>query len=1357
MMPPPKTGSASSPAASSQQLLPLPPDASTRGGDADLYDDSSDSDLELDLSELDPTTAPAAIPQRQPSDTSTSSRSASRLLSRLSPSRQAPEKGTDPPPTRGIALRNLRMSSGGGGARRKTSAGYGRLGHDRDGQDVEDGDEAAAGLLDDGEYGESSSSRRSRRRSRSNASHDDDAPLLSGRRSRPRRSFAGDRLQHFAQLSSQLRLPSFMSGRGDGGRSGNGEGVGDDGEDDGGHEDDEDDASASRMLAVGSTGYYGARRFPPNIVSNAKYTAWSFLPLTLYNEFSFFFNMYFLLVALSQIIPALRIGYLLTYIAPLAFVLTITLGKEAYDDIERRRRDNEANSEEYTVLSFEESGPSTSVRSRRKMKSASVRRGRKGSATAAPRDRLADIQEEEEQTEGRGARPSPITVYEISRKSRDLKVGDVLKLHKGQRVPADVVILKCLAGEHGHAPAAVDVTDEPSLLVETATDGAPGPSRNGKDKEVDEPQKVGGETFIRTDQLDGETDWKLRLASPLTQSLPTADFVRLRLTAGKPDKKVNEFVGTIELMPTREDALLQRESGESSTGDVANSAPLSIDNTAWASTVIASQATTLAVVVYTGPQTRSALSTSPSRSKNGLLEYEINSLTKILCALTLALSIVLVALEGFSNTTGSVWYVKIMRFLVLFSTIVPISLRVNLDLGKTVYSYFIQHDPGMPGAVVRTSTIPEDLGRIEYLLSDKTGTLTQNEMEMKKIHVGTVSYANDAMDEVTTYVRQGFHVPPTLDSDGAAAGVLVTPSTTYTATANMGATRTRREIGARVRDVVLALALCHNVTPTTDEDEDGKVVTSYQASSPDEIAIVRWTESVGLRLVHRDRKGMTLESTAEAGRPVVQVRILDTFPFTSDSKRMGIIVQFYENTASVGRRDLEQGEIWFYQKGADTVMGAIVATNDWLDEETANMAREGLRTLVVGRRRLSPAQYQEFAAAYQEASLAITGRDQGMQKVVAQHLEHDLELLGVTGVEDKLQRDVKPSLELLRNAGIKIWMLTGDKVETARCVAVSSRLVARGQHIYTVARLRRKDGAQEHLDFLRSKPDTCLLVDGESLALLLAHFATDFVAVAVQLPAVVACRCSPTQKAEVARLIRSHTRKRVCCIGDGGNDVSMIQAADVGVGIVGKEGRQASLAADFSITQFCHLTKLLVWHGRNSYKRSAKLAQFVIHRGLIIAVCQTMFSIAIRFEPEGLYRDWLLVGYATVYTAAPVLSLVLDRDVDESLASLYPELYRELTSGRSLSYRTFFVWVLISIYQGCLIQGLSQILTDVEGKKMVAVSYTVLILNELLMVAIEITTWHYVMVLSILGTFLIYVGSVPFLADYFDLAFILTW
>ncbi|KAI1618019.1 phospholipid-translocating ATPase [Exophiala viscosa] len=1024
----------------------------------------------------------------------------------------------------------------------------------------------------------------------------------------------------------------------------------------------------SRAILVGQT---QKKRYPTNVVSNAKYTAWSFLPRTLYNEFSFFLNIYFLLVALSQVIPYLRIGYMSTYIVPLACVLTITIGKEAVDDIARRRRDAEANSELFTGLSFKD---------------------------GTPRER---------------------GVVEVPKRSRDIKVGDVLKLGKNQRVPADVIILKsCLS----------ELVDE--IAVDGDVDGS------GASLAIST-----GETFIRTDQLDGETDWKLRLPSPLSQNLSIADLQRLHITAGAPDKNVNAFVGTLQLPSTQHGPYdphsIDEDRGGSNDDDhVRNneSAPLTIDNTAWANTVLASSTVTYCAVVYTGRQTRSALSTSPSRSKTGLLENEINNLTKILCILTLTLSIVLVALEGFEPSNEKPWYVAIMIYLILFSTIIPISLRVNLDLGKSVYAHFIEHDKGIPDTVVRTSTIPEDLGRIEYLLSDKTGTLTQNEMQLRKVHVGTVAYSGEAMEEVAAYVDQAFATGSKKDGRATELGAT---------------TKTRREIGVRVRDLVLALALCHNVTPTTDEI-DGKKTVSYQASSPDEIAIVEFTESVGLRVLRRDRESIVLQSVT-TGELVVRAEIKDIFPFTSDSKRMGIIVQLSSDIPGLASAD----ELWFFQKGADTVMSSIVAANDWLDEETANMAREGLRTLVVGRKRMSPSQYADFSSAYTDASLALHERDAGMAAVVKSHLEHDLELLGVTGVEDRLQKDVKPSLELLRNAGVKIWMLTGDKIETARCVAVSARLVARGQHIQTLAKLKTKAQGKDVLDMLRSQTESCLLIDGESLGLMLSYFRPEFITIAVKLPAVIACRCSPTQKAEVAQLIRQYTKKRVCCIGDGGNDVSMIQAADVGIGIVGKEGRQASLAADFSITQFCHITKLLVWHGRNSYKRSAKLAQFIIHRGLIISVCQTMYNIAGHFDPKGLFKDWLMVGYATVYTMAPVFTLVLDRDVDEQVANLYPELYKELKSGKSLSYQTFFTWVLVSVYQGAIIQGLSQLLVGaIDGPRMLSVSFTVLILNELIMVAVAVTTWHPIMIVCIVGTAALYAGSVPFLGGYFDLAYV---
>lgn len=1300
--------------------------------DDDDGDRESDLDLDLDLNELDPQPRPST------DGTKTGTRQPSTVRSSYDFGARIP-------------LRNLRF----GGRRRARR-------NEEDAEDLE----ALVGDDDDDEPQSKPPSAAS-----SGVSAYDDAPLLS-------RENGGGGLRKFSRAagldglgdnrkrrkgiwryipfltpSSSMQLPAT-------------------GEDEEKPEDDHDPA-ATRHVTVGQK---QTARFPTNAISNAKYTPWSFLPRTLFNEFKFFFNMYFLLVAMSQIIPALRIGYLSTYVAPLAFVLMITLGKEATDDLNRRKRDREANSEPYKVLRFETPGSlgGSAGRNKRKIKSISEKKKGKRRRVSHEDVRLQAAEDEEHSTQDVDAPSSE--VVEIIKPSAQLKVGDVVVLEKDQRVPADVVILKsfstdtvALANEpqRQSSDSALRDMGDGATVARSLLQSETANRQDLSNETTSSDPSGGGEAFIRTDQLDGETDWKLRLATPLAQTLPSSEYIRLRVTAGKPDKKVNDFVGTIALEAKQHRAYDPPLDGEEAA---IKSTALNIDNTAWANTVLASSTTVHAVVVYTGAQTRAALSTSASRSKTGLLELEINSLVKILCILTAALSIILVAIHGVEEHDGNKWYIDAMRFLILFSTIVPISLRVNLDMGKSVYAWFIHHDAGIPGTVVRTSTIPEDLGRIEYLLSDKTGTLTRNEMELRKVHVGTVSYGGEAMEEVISYVRQAFTF-----SEDAQPGTLFSPSAAISSLS--GATRTRKEIGLRVRDLVLALALCHNVTPTTEEDESGQSKVSYQASSPDEIAIVEWTESVGLRLQHRDRKRITLQYTGD-DRIIVRVEVLNVFPFTSDSKRMGIIVRFIRDTS---RSHDEDGEIVFFQKGADTVMTSIVAANDWLDEETDNMAREGLRTLVVGRKNLSAQQYSAFSSAFAEASLSLAGRDAAMSSVVKQHLEQNLELLGVTGVEDKLQPNVKPSLELLRNAGIKIWMLTGDKVETARCVAVSSKLVSRGQTIHTIANLKRRDTALDALGMLHNQTNAALLIDGQSLALYLRYHRDAFISLAVRLPAVIACRCSPTQKADVAHLIRAFTKKRIACIGDGGNDVSMIQAADVGVGIVGKEGRQASLAADFSITQFAYLTKLLVWHGRNSYRRSAKLAQFVMHRGLIISICQTVFSIASRFEPIALYRDWLLVGYATIYTMMPVFSLTLDRDVDENLANLYPELYKEVTLGKSLSYKTFFIWVAISVYQGLIIQGGSEVLVPSFNRsdnnnsssssttiadssyaplqttgfrKMVALSYSVLVINELCMVAAEITEWHYMMWASIVATAVMYVGSVPFLGEYFDEGFV---
>ncbi|PJF19991.1 Phospholipid-transporting ATPase [Paramicrosporidium saccamoebae] len=492
-----------------------------------------------------------------------------------------------------------------------------------------------------------------------------------------------------------------------------------------------------------------------------------------------------------------------------------------------------------------------------------------------------------------------------------------------------------------------------------------------------------------------------------------------------------------------------------------------------------------------------------------------------------------------------------------------------------------------------------------------------------------------------------------------------------------------------------------------------------------------------MTLLYRDRETIKIQVEGK----LLVYDILHVFPFTSETKRMGIIV-----------RDSDSGEIFFLQKGADAMMAKIVQQNDWLEEECSNMAREGLRTLVVGRKRLSSEQYQTFDEAYNRARVSIQDRNALMQSTIERILERDLELLAVTGVEDKLQDDVRPTLEKLRNAGIRIWMLTGDKVETATNIAISTRLFSRDKRILQYQKLT-EDDCPNVIATIKRTRNCCLVIDGPSLHIIMTMMPAEFMEVSLQLEAVVCCRCTPTQKADVARMIQEYSKKRVCCIGDGGNDVSMIQAADVGIGIVGKEGRQASLAADFSIFQFSHVMRLLIWHGRNSYKRTAKIALFVVHRGVVIASMQAVFSAIFYFSPIALFQGLIAVGYTTVYTMAPVFSLVLDKDVSDEVAMTYVELYRDLTKGRELTFKTFFKCMMVSVYQGGAIMMLAIILFEKDFIHIVSITFTALILNELLMIALEITTWHYVMGVAEIASFLIYVASVRLLKEYFDSRF----
>ncbi|CAL8096885.1 unnamed protein product [Calicophoron daubneyi] len=903
----------------------------------------------------------------------------------------------------------------------------------------------------------------------------------------------------------------------------------------------------ARVVTIGRPSK--TQHYPSNKINNQKYNVITFIPLVLFEQFSVFLNLIYLVLACSQFIPDLKVGTLYTYWGPLGFVLIVTLIREAIDDIRRWLRDREVNQTKYSKC---------------------VRHGQ-----------------------------SIVT-------SAEIKVGDLIHLEKNQRVPADMVLLWTS-------------------------------DRNGS-------------CFIRTDQLDGETDWKLRHAVPLTQAYvnsagqPKSLFdMQAQVFAEAPRQNIHSFEGTFgrtDVSPMGDD---NPESMEVS---------LNIDHTLWSNTVLAT-GSAIGLVIYTGSETRAVMNSSKARTKMGKIDHEVNNITKLLFVLVVALAFVMVALKGFYGP----WYKHWWRFMVLFSYIIPLALRVNMDLAKIVYAFMVVRDKDLPGCMVRNTTIPEELGRISYLLSDKTGTLTQNEMVFKKLHLGSVAFASDSMEEVAQGLRYYFEsqIGQSLkDSSGR---------------------QMRRSGNERIADAVLAVALCHNVTPMSDDSDkpENPVMETknplelvgsgidpranpvgYQASSPDEVALVTWTATVGVTLVYRDQHYICLRLPTGT---LLSYDILNLFPFSSESKRMGIIV-----------RNRVTNKIIFYVKGADTVMSTLVAYTDWLEDEAGNLAREGLRTLVVASRSLSEEQYQDFAKRYHTAKMSVTDRVDKMQAVVAT-LESELEVLCLTGVEDKLQDGVRPTLEALRNAGIRVWMLTGDKLETAECIAKSSRLVGRDMPMYTFQNVTGRMDTHLELNSFRKRCDHALLITGTSMETCLRYYEHEFVELARQSPAVVVCRCSPTQKTQIVRLLRDHTSNPVAAIGDGGNDVGMIQAADLGLGLEGKEGRQASLASDFSLCQFRHVSRLLLVHGRNSYKNTAALSLFVIHRGAVI-----MYGALLLFEDE-------------------------------------------------------FIHV-------------------------VSITFTALLLTELLMVAITIRTWHLLMILAEVISLALYALALVVMKDYFDPSFL---
>lgn len=780
-----------------------------------------------------------------------------------------------------------------------------------------------------------------------------------------------------------------------------------------------------------------------------------------------------------------------------------------------------------------------------------------------------------------------------------------------------------------------------------------------------------GLCYIETANLDGETNLKIKQARQETAHLVNPhELVNLRgtLKSEQPNLSLYTYEGTLtlnsgRLVPLLPEQLLLRGA--------------TLRNTGWVH----------GLVVFTGHETklmRNATATPIKRTDvERVINLQIIALFGILIVLSLVLSIgnVIVVsvdanhlsylyLEGTSKV--KLFFKDLLTYWILFSNLVPILLFVTVEIIKYYQAFMIGSDLDMYYAeldtpcVCRTLLLVEELGQIEYIFSDKTGTLTRNVMEFHSCSIAGRCYTavipEDRQATMVDGVETGFHTFQTLLLEHLHD------------TANGGA-------GVVIDEFLTLLAACHTVIPEVLEDGTIK----YQAASPDEGALVQGAADMGYRFTVRRPKSITVEAN---GKQLVY-ELLNVCEFNSTRKRMSAIYR------------CPDGLVRVYCKGADTVIleRLLEEGQYFVDSTTRHLeefAAEGLRTLCLATRVVPEEEYQEWAKVYDAAATTLDNRAEKLDEA-AEQIERGMFLLGATAIEDKLQDGVPETIHTLQEAGIKIWVLTGDRQETAINIGMLCKLLSEDMNLLIVNEelfqatednLRRKLEAIKLHQILELDVDTlALVIDGKLLGYALEPELEDMLLeIGTRCKAVVCCRVLPLQKALVVKMVKRKKKALLLAIGDGANDVSMIQAAHVGVGILGMEGMQAARLADVAIGQFKYLRKLLLVHGLWLYQRILKAILYLFYKNIALYMTQFWFVFMNGFLGQLLMELWTLTFYNVFFTVLPPFVLgVFDQFVSARMLDRYPQLYQLGQRKMFFNVTIFWGWVANGFYHLALI------------------------------------------------------------------------